>query len=257
MTTLIHAWFLFVRLLRQLLRQPWWIAMTIIQPIIWLTLYGQLFQKVTMLPGFGATSYIDFLTPGVVTMSALFSSGWSGMGMLNDLDRGVMDRFLVSPASRPAIIGGRLMNLAATNVFQSLILIALGYLMGARYAGGLLGVVVLIVSAVMLALPIASLSMALALTLRRMESIIGATNFILLPMTFLSPVFMSEALMPQWIRTVSIVNPVRLSVQAGRAALMGQANWGEIGVRLGFLLLFMLASGWLATRAFRAYQRSI
>ncbi len=95
-----QTWHMTTRLVRRLIRQPWYVALTLIQPIIWLTLYGQLFQRVVDLPGFHATSYIDFLTPGIVIMSALFASGWTGMGVIVDIDRGVMDRFLVSPASQ-------------------------------------------------------------------------------------------------------------------------------------------------------------
>ena len=93
MNLMRQSWFLMLRLLMILLRQPWYVALTLIQPIIWLVLYGQLFRRVVELPGFRSSSYIDFLTPGIVIMSALFSSGWTGMGVINDLDRGVMDRF--------------------------------------------------------------------------------------------------------------------------------------------------------------------
>jgi ABC-2 type transport system permease protein len=256
-TTIAHSYYLTLRLLRHLLRQPWYIALTLAQPVIWLVFYGQLFEKVVQLPGFESESYIDFLTPGIVVMSALFGSGWNGMGMIHDLDRGVMDRFLVSPASRAAIMAGRLMHLACVNVVQGLILITLGWVLGARYQGGLPGVAVLLLCSVLLALPFAALSNALALTLRKQESVIGAVNFVLLPLTFLSPVFISPSLMPGWIRTVSMFNPVNWSVVAGRAALHGQAEWAVVLTRLGLLLAFTLLCGWLATRAFRSYQRSV
>jgi ABC-2 type transport system permease protein len=110
---------------------------------------------------------------------------------------------------------------------------------------------------VLLALPFAALSNALALTLRKQESVIGAVNFVLLPLTFLSPVFITPSLMPGWIRAVSMFNPVNWSVVAGRAALHGQAEWSVVLPRLGLLLAFTLLCGWLATRAFRSYQRSV
>jgi len=179
------------------------------------------------------------------------------MGMIHDLDRGVMDRFLVSPASRTAIMAGRLMHLACVNVVQGSILITLGWVLGARYQGGLPGVAVLLLCSVLLAIPFAALSNALALTLRKQESVIGAVNFVLLPLTFLSPVFITPSLMPGWIRAVSTFNPVNWSVVAGRAALHGQAEWAIVLPRLGLLLAFTLACGWLATRAFRSYQRSV
>jgi hypothetical protein len=71
---------------------------TLIQPVIWLLLFGQLFKSVADIPGFTAASYITFLTPGVVVMSAMLSAGWSGMSYVVDMERGVMDRFLVSRA---------------------------------------------------------------------------------------------------------------------------------------------------------------
>ena len=255
MTLLRQSWFLMLRLLMILLRQPWYVALTLIQPIIWLVLYGQLFRRVVELPGFHAGSYIDFLTPGIVVMSALFSSGWTGMGVINDLDRGVMDRFLISPVERPAIILSRLMNLSVVTVIQSLILFSLGSLLGARYPGGFLGLLVLMISAILLGMPFGALSIAMALTLRKEESVIGAVNFVLLPLTFTSPVFMADSLMPAWMRAFARFNPVNWSVEAGRGALQGgDAGW--ILLRLAYLAAFAFVAAWIATRAFRSYQRS-
>ena len=256
MTLLRQSWWLMLRLLRHLLRQPWYVALTLIQPIIWLVLYGQLFKRVVELPGFRSSSYIDFLTPGVVVMSALFSSGWTGMGVINDLDRGVMDRFLISPVQRPAIILGRLLNLAFITVIQSLILFGLGALLGARYAGGIAGLLVLLIAAILLGIPFGALSIAMGLTVRKEESVIGAVNFLLLPLTFTSPVFMANALMPDWMRMVSHINPVNWSVEAGRGALQANADAQTILTRVAYLAVFAFVSGWIATRAFRAYQRS-
>jgi ABC-2 type transport system permease protein len=174
-----------------------------------------------------------------------------------EIDRGVLDRFLVSPVSRAAIITGRLVSMAAVNVIQSTILLALGFMMGARFAGGFTGVAVLIAGAILLSTPIAALSNAMALVIRKEESVIGASNFLLLPLTFLSPIFMSKNVMPEWIRSVSRYNPVNWSVESGRAALAGNPDWGFIGIRLGCLVAFALAAAWLATRAFRSYQRSV
>src|SRR5258708_36330653 len=96
------------RSLRAFLRQPSYVAFTLVQPVIWLFLFGQLFKRVVEIPGFTGSSYLAFLTPGVVAMSALFSTGWSGMSYAIDMERGAMDRFLVSPVRRGALIGGAL-----------------------------------------------------------------------------------------------------------------------------------------------------
>ena len=99
-------------MLRNLSRQPIWIVVMIVQPMFWLLLYSQLFRRITELPGFGTTSYIDYLTPGVAIMTAFFSGSWAGMGMIEDLDRGVLERFLATPASRGAIVFGRILESA-------------------------------------------------------------------------------------------------------------------------------------------------
>ena len=87
MTRIRQTFFLFLRLQRNLIRQPIWIALMHIQPMFWLLLYSQLFRRVIELPGFETDSYIDFLTPGLAVMTAFFSGTWSGMGTIEDLDR--------------------------------------------------------------------------------------------------------------------------------------------------------------------------
>ena len=99
-----HTWYMVVRQIRNLMREPIWIAVMIVQPMAWLLLYGQLFKNVTRLGGFGTTSYITFLAPAIVVMNAFFGATWSGMSMIADLDRKVVERFLATPASRLSIV---------------------------------------------------------------------------------------------------------------------------------------------------------
>ncbi|HET9008236.1 MAG TPA: ABC transporter permease [Actinomycetes bacterium] len=117
-TTLTHSWFMTMRHLRNLARQPWWIAITLVQPIIWLLLFGAVFKATADIPGFAADSYVDFLIPGIVVMTAAFAGGWAGMGVIEDLNRGVIDRFLVSPVRRQALITGRLVQLAIVSLIR-------------------------------------------------------------------------------------------------------------------------------------------
>jgi ABC-2 type transport system permease protein len=251
------SWFMTVRHLRNLFRQPAWIAISLIQPVVWLLLYGALFRKIVEIPGFGSNSYIDFLTPGIVVMTCLFSAGWSGMGLIDDLDRGVVDRFLVSPASRGSLIAGRLIQGAMVGVIQAVIIIILGLIIGATYPGGIAGLTALTVCAVLLGTAIGALSNGVALLSRREETMIAVSNFVLLPLTFLSSVFMAQALMPEWMQSVAKYNPVNWAVQAGRAGLAANADWGIVFSRMGYLAVFTVVCTWLATRAFRVYQRSI
>jgi ABC-2 type transport system permease protein len=246
-----------LRHLRNLARQPWYVAFTLVQPIIYMLLFADLFKKVVEIPGFGAGSYIAFLTPGIVVMTALFSAGWTGMGMIEDLDRGVMDRFLVSPVSRVSLVAGALMYLSVVVVIQSLIIIGLGLLRGASFQGGALSVLVLMGCAVLLAVPFGALSIGLAMVVRQQESVIGAVNFVLLPLTFVSSVFMAQNLMPNWMQVVARFNPVNWATQAGRAALSSSIDWSYVLARVGWLCALAVACGWLATLAFRTYQRSV
>ena len=251
------SWFMTVRHLRNLFRQPAWIAISLIQPIVWLLLYGALFRKIVEIPGFGANSYIDFLTPGIVVMTCLFSAGWSGMGLIDDIDRGVVDRFLVSPASRGSLISGRLIQGAMVGVIQAAIIIVLGLIVGATYPGGIVGLAMLTLCAVLLGTAIGALSNAVALLSRREETMIAVSNFVLLPLVFLSSVFMASALMPGWMQSVAKYNPVNWAVQAGREALAAHGDWSIVLSRTGYLVIFTVVCTFLATRAFRVYQRSI
>lgn len=246
---------LLARHVRTTIRIPIWIAVTLIQPVIWLTIYGQLFRRVVEIPGFGSGSYIQFLTPGVVIMTALFGSSWSGMGILEDLTDGVMDRMLATPVSRAALILSRVLHAALTVAVQSFIILLFGMLLGARIAGGAPGFLAILVLGSLLGAGFSALSNGLALITRREETLIAVVNFFGLPLTFLSTAFMASDLMPGWIRALSRANPVNWAVDASRDAMLGR-NWGNVGVACLMLAAFTAVSVWVATQAFRAYRRA-
>lgn len=245
------------RHLRALLRQPYYVAVTLVQPVIWLLLFDQLFRRVVQIPGLATDSYVAFFTPGVVVMTTLFSNGWSGMAFILDIDRGVLDRFLVSPVRRGSLVISQLGHQAVTTVVQSLVILALGLLAGARFPGGAPSVLVFLVATVLLGAAFASFSNALALLLRRQESVIAAVNFLVLPLSFLSSTFMPGNLLPGWIHGVARFNPVNWAVEVGRETLRAGVDRGLVLTRTGALLALAVVCGWLATRAFRAYQRSV
>ena len=190
---------------RALLRQPWFVAITLVQPVVWLLLFGALFQNVVPAPN---GDYIAYLTPGIVVMSALFSSGWAGMGFITDAERGVMDRLLVSPVRRGSVMTGSLLNQQVTTVVQTLVILALGFATGARFPGGVGIMLVFVVSVILLAAAFASYSNALALLLRSQESVIGAVNFVVLPLSFLSSMLVPTESLPGWIAAIARGNPV-------------------------------------------------
>jgi ABC-2 type transport system permease protein len=240
-----------------LLRQPWYVAVTLIQPVIWLLLFGALFKSVSEIPGFEAESYHDYIAPGIVVMTALFSAGWNGMGMINDMERGVMDRFLVTPVNRSSLIIGPIVQAALSVAVQAVIIVGLALAVGAEFPGGAPGVAVLIAVAVLLAAGFAALSNAVALTTRQEETLVGLVQFVVLPLSFLSAAFMQLDLIPGWMQEVAKYNPVNWAVEAGREAVGANVDWGFVAERVGLLLGLAIVCVWVATRAFRSYQRSV
>lgn len=246
-----------VRHLMALWRQPWWIAVALVQPVIWLLLFGALFQTIVEIPGFGSDNYIQFLAPGVVVMTAFFGAGWTGMPLIDDINRGVVDRFLVSPVRRSSLISGRLTAAAATIVVQSLIIVVLALITGASFANGLLGVAALIAVSILIASAFGCLSIGVALLTRREETLVAIVQFLLLPLSFMSATFMQKALMPAWMQTGSDFNPLNWAVEAGRGAVSPSPDWASIAGKGAMLVAFLLVCGAFAMRTFRSYQRSV
>ena len=135
MTAMRQSWQVYLRGVRVMRRQPAYLGMTLVQPIIWLLLFGALFKSVARLPGFHG-SYINFLTPGVVVMLAVFSAGWTGMGFVEDINSGVMDRMLATPVRRGALNAGTVAYGAFTVVVQTVLIVLLALALGADFRGG-------------------------------------------------------------------------------------------------------------------------
>jgi ABC-2 type transport system permease protein len=257
MTAVADTVALTVRDLLRLWRQPVFIVVSLVQPVIWLLLFGALFQRVVDIPGFEGGDYKQYIVPGVLVMTSFFSSGWNGMATVEDLERGITDRLLVTPVRRWPLIAGRVGQNLVQVTIQSLIIVGLALAIGVEFDGGPLGVAALVVAAGLLGTGFAALSNALALVTRTEESLIGAVTFLQLPLVFLSTAFMQPALMPAWIGTVADYNPVDWAITAGREAVQTGTDWGTVLGYCGLLAGFALACLVLATRAFRAYQAQV
>jgi ABC-2 type transport system permease protein len=258
MTALAQTTYVAGRHLRLFFRQPWFVGISLVQPVIWLLLFGALFKSVIEIPGFSSSaSYLDYLVPGVLVMTALFSCGWSGMSIIEDLDRSIMDRLLATPIHRSAIIVGLNAYELVSFGIQAVIIGGLALLLGARFEGGLPGFAALTLCAMLVGAIVASFSDAMALLLRQRESVIGINTLMTLPLTFLSGAFLPLKLAPDWISTVATFNPVNWAVEAGREALAASPDWSFVLARMALLLGLTVLSTSFATRTFRSYQRSI
>ncbi|GLZ77898.1 ABC transporter [Actinorhabdospora filicis] len=252
-----HTWWMTHRQLKALLRQPGVLVITLIQPMVWLFLFGNLFQRVVELPGFGAGSYLDYLVPGVVVMNAVSSNMWSGMSAIDEIERGTLNRFLTTPVSRAALMNANVIVAALTTALQSAVIVLLGWAAGARYPGGVLGPVALVVLSVLLGTTFSALSHALGMTLRQRESVIGLSVFLLLPLTFLSTAFMAKSLMPGWMQGIAAGNPVDWALVAARGTLAADVDWGAALGRGGLLLGLAAVLVLLSTGTFRGYQKKV
>lgn len=256
MTGLAQTWFMVGRQLRNLRREAIWIVLMLVQPMFWLLLYSQLFRRIVELPGFGTRSYVDFLAPGIVIMTAFFSGTWAGMAMLQDLEHGVLERFLATPVRRSALVFSHIVRNAAQTAIQALVVLVVALALGATN-GGPAGWLTIVLAGAFVSAGFAGVSTGIALLTRREASMIAVANFIGLPLLFFSSILIARALIPGWMRSLSLANPVEWAVRAAREPVLGGAAWTEAGAYLAALVGFGLAAGAFATWAFRSYQRTL
>ncbi len=257
-SALSDTWWLTGRKLHALIRQPWVLAMGVIQPVIWLFLFGELFHKVTDIPGFSYQgSYFAYLVPGVVAMNAMSGNMWAGMSMIEEIDRGTLNRFLVTPASRVAIMNASVAEQSVSTIVQTLIIVALGAVGGATYPGGAAGIVVLTVAAILIGVFWGALSNMTGMLLRSREAIIGVYTLFMLPLMFLSSGFMQQSFLPGWMQAIASRNPLNWEVQIGRSALSAQPDWPAIAVRSGGLLVLALLAIAISVTTFRSYANNV
>src|ERR1700733_10554436 len=255
---LAHTWYLTGRKLHALIRQPWVLAFSVVQPVIWLFLFGQLFRKVIDLPGFAFHgTYLDYLVHGLIAMNPMSNNMWAGMTMIEEIERGTLNRFLASPASRIAIMNATVAEQAVSTTVQSLIIVALGLAGGARYHGGVAGVAVMVAASIGVGVVFGALSNAVGMLLRSREAIIGVYTFFMLPLIFLSSAFMQTSLMPGWMQAIASRNPLNWVVQIGRSAVSAAPAWGAIGVRMAGLLVLAVAYVAVSVVTFRSYQKNL
>jgi ABC-2 type transport system permease protein len=255
---LSDTWYLTGRRLRALGRQPFVLGMGVIQPVIWLFLFGELFHKVIDIPGFGYQgSYLAYLIPGIVAMNAMSGNMWAGMSTIEEIDRGTLNRFLVTPASRLAIMNASVAEQAVSTVVQTLIIVLLGLAGGVSYPGGAAGITVLTAASVLVGVFWGALSNMTGMLSRSREAIIGVYTLFMLPLIFLSSAFMQPSFLPGWMQAIASRNPLNWEVQIGRSALSAAPDWPAIAVRAGGLLALAVIAVAISVRTFRNYAKNV
>lgn len=237
------------------LRTPMLVVASLLQPVIWLVLFSQIFRGLADTQQFrslGYDSYLEFFLPGTVVLSMLFTALQSGLATVTDIDTGMMDKLLISPIRRTSILLGRVIADAITMLLQGAIILGIAVLMGARPQTGWPGVLAVLAYATVFGVVWASLSNLIALRTRNSELTMAAGLFLTLPALFLTPAFFPRPLLPGWLQTVATGNPAAYVIETGQR-LMGIGNdWGQdlrTLLALGVAALILVPA---AVAAFRA-----
>ena len=233
--------------------------MGVIQPVIWLFLFGEMFRKVIDIPGFGYQgSYLAYLIPGIVAMNAMSSNMWAGMAHDRGNRPGHAQPLPGHPGQPPGDherlgrrAGGEHHGRRRSSSWL------LGYAGGARYPGGALGIVVLVIASIEVGVLWGALSNMTGMLLRAREAIIGVYTFFMLPLMFLSSAFIQPGFLPGWMQAIASRNPLNWEVQIGRAALSASPDWSAVAVRCGGLLILALIAVAVSVRTFRSYAKNV
>jgi len=232
-------------------RVPMLLFMSLFQPLLFLILFSQIFDSLANLPGFPYSSYLQFLVPTIIAMTALSSAFQSGMGTVSDMEEGMLDKFLIAPIHRTSIMAGRILSDGSRIVAQALVVIGTGWLLGARYETGVLGIVVMIFLAAIFGMAWAGLSNVVALTSGNAEITMVVGIMLMFPVLFLSTGFMPAGLLPSWLDTVAKFNPLTYVIDAERALVNTGWDWTAVAKSIGVTVLLGIVTLSAATRAFR------
>jgi ABC-2 type transport system permease protein len=242
---------LWARQMKKLVRIPLLLFFALAQPLIFLLLFSQVFSNLDRLPGFGYDSYLQFLVPSIVALTALNSAFQSGIGMVSDIEDGMLDKFLIAPIRRSSILLGKVFADATRAAAQATVIVLVALAMGARIATGVAGVAAMVVLAALFGIAWAGLSNIIALRTRNGELTMIVGILITFPVLFLSTAFMPSILLPDWLDTVATFNPITYIVEALRALVNTGWDWGAIGEAMAVTGGLAVVTFTGATLAFR------
>jgi len=242
---------IFRRQLRLSLRNPAWVIIGLVQPILYLAFFGPLLAQIAKTGALGAHNQHDpwrFFVPGLLIQLGLFGAAFVGFTIIADWRAGVIERFRVTPVSRMALLAGRVLRDVLTLTVQATVLVVAGLAFGLRapVVGVLIGMGLVAVVAVTLA----AVSYAVGLTLKSEDALAPLLNMVMVPLMLLSGIMLPMTLGPSWLRDVAKATPFGYIINAMRDAFAGRyfttvmAEGVAVSVGLAVVCL------WLASRAF-------
>ncbi|GAA1779431.1 ABC transporter permease [Nocardioides hankookensis] len=239
----------FRRQIRMNLRNPAWVLIGIMQPVLYLVLFGPLLKP--LVSGFdtGTDNAYTFLVPGLLVQLGMFGAFFAGFGLIGEWREGVIEAERVTPANRSALLVGRLMRDVVQLLVQALILVALGYAMGMR--GDAAGIALGILITLIVGGACAAASNALALTTKSEDVMAPVINIVMMPILLLSGILLPMTLGPEWLQHLSDFMPFKWIVDAVRDSFAG--SFGTSSVLWGTVWALVLAAlgTWWGTATFR------
>jgi ABC-2 type transport system permease protein len=248
-TFLRESFIVFRRQLRMNLRSPAWVLIGVMQPILYLVLFGPLLEPIVAeFPGAADNPY-TFLVPGLLVQLGMFGAFFAGFGLIAEWREGVVEAERVTPASRAALLVGRLMRDLAQLLVQALILVGLGYAMGMRGSAG--GVVVGILLTLLVGGACAAASHALALTTKSEDVMAPVINMVMMPVLLLSGIMLPMTLGPGWLENLSDFMPFRWIVDAVRDTFVGHLDTSALVWGTSWAAALFVLAVWWGTSVFR------
>jgi ABC-2 type transport system permease protein len=220
------------------LRNPVWLVIGLFQPVLYLLLFAPLLGNLSGVPGFPQGGAFTVFTPGLLVMVALFNTAYVGFGLVGQIREGVVERLLVTPTPRSAILLGYILRDITALLVQSAIVVLISLPLGLH--ANFLGLVVTFGMMVLSGILMSSCSYALALRLKSEDSMASVLNTMSAPLLLLSGITLPLTLAPQIIRSIASVNPFAYEVTAARSLFLG--NFSDSAILVGLLFLGGLAA---------------
>ena len=248
MKTLRDVWLVFLRYWGIFIRNPAWVVIGVLQPVLYLVLFAPLLKSIAAVPGFPRGGAYNVFVPGLLIQLGMFGAAGVGFSLIAELRAGVVERFRVTPVSRFALLMGRALRDIVMLLLQATILIVLSLPFGLNIH--LTGVLVVLGLIALLGLLMASISYACALWLKSEDSFAPLIFTATLPLLLLSGVLLPLQMAPGGLRNIAAANPLSYAVDAARAVFndhLGDASVEKGVLIAGVLAIFAVA---LAVRSF-------
>jgi ABC-2 type transport system permease protein len=227
------------------------VLIRLIQPAIWIIVIGHTFAGTRPLiqqVGFDG-SYLEFMTPGVIILTAIFTSIFGGVNTLWDRRYGFMNKALTAPISRSSIALGKMLAISLISALQSSLIIGIAIIIGVTFPN-LLVIIPIMAIVILFSLGFSGISVVVAATAKSQETFWGIINFLGMPLFMLSPALFPLELLPDWLATAAKFNPVTYTVLLVRGLMTGVTEGISTAVSLGILGAFVIGMIALASYVF-------